>query len=247
MFIRFSSDDPTSLVSDLNRTRRMLIAGALVTVCLLGCTSSRFRLPDSFGRRSGPDVVDFETLSQRIDSLRDLGKRAHSMSQPEQDKVSEQLVRVVQTETHPQVRVEAVRALGEFPTRTAFQGLTAASRDPRAEIRIETCHALARRGSDGALRVLTEVLNSDTDVDVRMAAVKGLSQSDKPQAVAALGSCLDDSDPALQYLAMQSLKEVTGTDHGGDVRRWKEVVQFYGTGAGSEAATIAAERRPSAR
>ena len=245
MIIRPSSDRLSWSISGLSRARRVLFAGTLVTVCLLGCTSSRFRLPDSFGRRSGPDVVDFATLSERIDSIRDLGKRAHSMSQPEQEKVSQSLVRLVQTETHPQVRIEAVRALGEFPTRTAFQGLTATSQDPKTEIRIETCHALARRGSDGALRVLTEVLNSDTDVDVRMAAVQGLSQSDKPQAVAALGSCLDDSDPALQFLAMQSLKEATGTDHGSDVRRWKEVVRSYG--ADSEAATIASERRPSAR
>jgi hypothetical protein len=43
--------------------------------------------------------------------------------------------------------------------------------------------------------------------------------------VAALGSALEDRDPALQYLAMESLKQVSGRDYGQDSRLWKQYVQ----------------------
>ncbi len=73
------------------------------------------------------------------------------------------------------------------------------------------------------MTLLSEVVAQEQEVDVRLAAVRGLGKYHDPRAVQALGSALDDRDPAVQYVAMQSLEKATGRDMGEDVRRWKEV------------------------
>ena len=39
----------------------------------------------------------------------------------------------------------------------------------------------------------------------------------------ALVVALDDRDPALQYVGIQSMKSITGKDYGGDVESWRLV------------------------
>jgi hypothetical protein len=34
---------------------------------------------------------------------------------------------------------------------------------------------------------------------------------------------LDDRDPAMQYVGVQSMKALTGKDYGGDVAAWREL------------------------
>ena len=63
------------------------------------------------------------------------------------------------------------------------------------------------------------------DADVRLAAAKALGETKNREAVAALGEALDDSDPAMQYRAVLSLKQVTGKDLGNDVNRWQQYVK----------------------
>ena len=90
-------------------------------------------------------------------------------------------------------------------------------------------------------QLLVERQRSDTNVDVRIAATTALGRFQGPQAIQALGEALDDSDPAIQYLAMESLRQSTGEKLGNDVRQWKQLVQ--GTLANpSDAPTSVADR-----
>ena len=67
------------------------------------------------------------------------------------------------------------------------------------------CDLWGRRPDAEAAQVLADVLASDSDKDVRMAAVRALGQCHDAMAVRALGT-LNDTDPAMQYRAMVSLK-----------------------------------------
>jgi hypothetical protein len=40
-----------------------------------------------------------------------------------------------------------------------------------------------------------------------------------------LGEALADTDPAMQYRAVLSLKQITGKDLGDDVHRWQQYVK----------------------
>ena len=51
-----------------------------------------------------------------------------------------------------------------------------------------------------------------------------LSEAGDPASVGALGQALEDRDPAMQYAAVQSLRDVTDRDFGNDVSRWRQFV-----------------------
>ena len=84
-------------------------------------------------------------------------------------------------------------------------------------------------GTDGeAVQVLAGVLASDSDRDVRMAAACGLGHSHDPAAAQALGTALNDPDPAMRYRAMKALRESTGKNIGtdpSDAERWRKYVK----------------------
>ena len=128
-------------------------------------------------------------------------------------------------EEDPLIRSELVLTLGALDSPTARQSLLAAGQDPDSRVRIAACKAWADIGDETASSELARILSSDMDQDVRFAAAKCLGKAGGPHAVAALGKALDDRDPAMQYLAMESLRETTGEDYGHDARLWKQYAQ----------------------
>jgi HEAT repeat protein len=58
---------------------------------------------------------------------------------------------------------------------------------------------------------------------VRLAATEALGKIKSPDSVKALAAALEDRDPALQYVGVQSMKSVTGKDYGPDVQAWRQV------------------------
>jgi HEAT repeat protein len=72
---------------------------------------------------------------------------------------------------------------------------------------------------------LAGTLSSDVEMDVRLAAVKALGETRDAGAVAALGEALEDRDPAMQYQAVRSLRNLTGEKLGNDVNLWRQYVR----------------------
>jgi HEAT repeat protein len=70
---------------------------------------------------------------------------------------------------------------------------------------------------------LAKTLREDNDQNVRLAAAKALGSMKSPEAIQALSVALDDRDPAMQYVGVQSMKEVTGKDYGPNVEAWRQV------------------------
>jgi HEAT repeat protein len=82
---------------------------------------------------------------------------------------------------------------------------------------------LGRRGEAASVPALAGALRSEKDVDVRLAAAEALGNIKSPEAIQALVVALDDRDPALQYVGVQSMKSITGEDYGPDVQAWRAV------------------------
>jgi len=73
--------------------------------------------------------------------------------------------------------------------------------------------------------MLRSMLDGDRSMDVRLTAARALGTIRDPQAVAALATALEDSDPAMQYQAVLSLEKSTGENLDGNVQRWRDYVR----------------------
>jgi HEAT repeat protein len=169
-----------------------------------------------------PGVV---TPAQRIAELRTWSAEAAKATPQQKQAISEQLAAAIRTEKDPRIRTEIIRTLGSYPSATADGILKAAMNDPDKEVRLAACDAWGKRHDDQAVELLAAAAGGDVASEVRLSAVKSLGNTRNPAAVKPLGNALSDADPAMQYLAVLALKNVTGKDFGNDVSRWQQYVQ----------------------
>jgi len=209
-----------------------LIFGLLIAD-LCGCDQ---KLP-SWYPFAKPVVNDhgITTPTQRKKDLQELAKKALETTDPGQrESICQELAQEIRKEFDSNIRGEILRTLAAYGGTTANAVLQKAVKDTDADVRIIVCNLWAKRNDPESAQMLAGVLTSDSDRDVRMAAARGLSHSHDPAAVQALGTALDDPDPAMKHRAMVSLQESTGKDYGTDandpteIDRWR---QFAKTGS----------------
>ena len=181
----------------------------------------------TFGYRGWPlpehDHTSFNTPSMRIDTVKQFASRADGTDSQEQREYTDQLARQIQIEPDPVVRQSIIHATSEFGTPLAYQILEAGLRDENPTVRIACCEALGRRAQVRSVSSLASVLRDDEDTDVRLAATEALGKIKDPTAIAAVAIALDDRNPALQFVGVQSMQSLTGKSYGGDVAAWRQV------------------------
>ncbi len=163
--------------------------------------------------------------AERIATLRELAQKGTDASTADRERIAGELAEMIRVEDDPMIRAEIIRTLANYPCKTTDLILRAALEESDPDVRVAACKAWGKRGDAGAVDVLGGVLKTDTDIDVRLAATTALGESEEPSAVAALAPALNDEDPALQYRAVLSLKQVTGKDFGNNVMRWQQYVR----------------------
>lgn len=201
----------------------------LVVVLTAGCGG--LRPPDLGSAFTAPwgekpdRVPGLKSPAEKIASLQELADTADAADSARHHAVAEQLAEMIRDEPDPVIRAEIVRTLSHYRAEQADRVLRRALKDSDADVRVAACEAWAEREHPDSSKILAEVLSTDLDVDVRLAAARALGETDDPAAVQALGLALDDRDPAMQYRAVQSLREVTGEDLGNDLERWRQYVR----------------------
>ncbi len=169
------------------------------------------------------ELTTYHAPAMRIDAVNEYAARATGADTPEQRQLADELARQIQIETDPLVRKAIVRSISEFRTPMTQQVLEAGLADEDAAVRLACCKALAVHGGPPSIAPLAQTLQSDKDLDVRMAAAEALGQFKTPESMQALTVALDDRDPALQYMGVQSMKSISGKDYGGDIQAWRQV------------------------
>ncbi len=198
----------------------VLISAALV---LPGC-AKRFGGAWPFGEDQTAELKKYGPVPvQRITEMQERAKKLAKAKPEEQEAFAAELARQIPNENDFNVRMAVIKIMGTLNAPSANAILFAGMKDPEPEIRATCCEAWGKRPSAESTRMLAEVLTGDTDLDVRMAAAKALSNTHSKEAIAALGRALDDPDPGMQYCVFESLRKVTGKRVGDDVNAWREI------------------------
>jgi HEAT repeat protein len=169
------------------------------------------------------ELTTYNTPAMRVDAVAAFAMRSKGVDSPEQRQITDQLARQIQIEPDPLVRQAVVRAIAEFRTPMSQQVLLAGLNDENEAVRIECCRALGKRAEPASVSGLANVLRADGNADVKLAAAEALGKIKSPEAMRALAVALDDRDPAMQYVGVESLKSITGKDYGPDVQAWRQV------------------------
>lgn len=206
-------------------TRSFVQRAYLVAVLLMALGGCRMyeRYRPTFWPFPERKLTTYHTPSMRADAVREFGMKSTHTDSPEQRQITDQLARQVQVEPDPLVRQAVIQAIAEYRTPMAQQVLEAGLNDDAAAVRIACCRALGKRAEAVSVNSLASVVRSDKDIDVRLAATEALGKIRSPETVKAIAPALDDRDPALQYVGVQSLKAVLGKDYGPDVQVWRQI------------------------
>lgn len=196
-----------------------LVPLALAIVGLTGCAAS---MPWQKSRTPQDREQYGLTADERITSLAADAKAARAGSAEEQTAFCRRLVAEMLGEHDPRVRCRILDAATEFDTPEALAICRGALQDPDDRVRMAACSAWGRRGGAEAIELLASRYRNDTDLDVRLRAIRALGDLQDAAAVPVLAKALEDSDPAIQYRAVASLKRCSGRDLGNDVNRWRE-------------------------
>jgi HEAT repeat protein len=210
----------------MERRNRSSIWGAVALgiVLISGCVDGP--LYSLYYRKQWQDDEKYgPTLFTRLEELRNLRREAARMNEQQQAELAKRLNHSLAHDASAVYRAQAARTLGALTTPVAVEGLYQASQDKEPTVRIAACEAWGQRGGDQALHALGQLIRSDGDLDVRIAATRELGRFEDPTAVQALGVALDDPDPALQYRAVEALRQVSGEDFGNSVPAWRQYVR----------------------
>lgn len=161
------------------------------------------------------------TANERVESLEKRAQEAVAAGDVSETVFTTDLAQAVLAEHDPRVRAEIVRIAAGFDTPSSLSICRGALEDPDDRVRKAACDAWGSRGGSEAVKLLTHRYETDTDIDVRLRAVRMLGEVKDQAAIPALARALEDPDPAVQYRAVAALKHVSGRDLGDDVNRWR--------------------------
>jgi HEAT repeat protein len=192
----------------------------LASLTLTGCASWS---PWNSREKAARDQEKYGfTADTRIKKLAERSKIVKSGSTQNQLEFTQDLVRMMLEEHDPSVRSKILETAAEYDTAAATAICAGAMQDPNEMVRIRACDVWAKRGGAEAVQLLATRFQTDADLDVRLRALKMLGKLKDKQAIPVLARALEDGDPAVQYRAVASLKQVSGRDLGNDVNAWRE-------------------------
>ena len=209
--------------------KRIRILGLLGAFCLL---------PAATGCQDGPlyaikaanpyyawgewkrDTEFGTTDHQRRKELAALADSIGNLPPERQEFWADHLRELMEHDESPEMRRLAIRAAGRIHGTSAVELVEQGLEDESTKVRMEACKSLALRSDDQSARMLAATVGTETDQDVRHAAISALSHHKSAIATDSLRLALEDRNPATQSLVIASLKGATGVDHGDDPQAW---------------------------
>jgi len=159
---------------------------------------------------------------QRVDEIRLVASQFPTMEANERAKWVNTVSLLVQTETSPELRREAVLALSRVMSEPgATEAVMKLSQDENEKVRLEVSKSLRNRVTPEATQTLLAMASSDSSENVRLSAIRSLGPHKSDEVKQFLAKQLNKSNPAFQESASVALRDYTGKDFKGDVAMWK--------------------------
>jgi HEAT repeat protein len=199
--------------SDVWAARRLSITAlslSLLTGCADGPIPETKVLNPWVRKQWAEDEQRITTFHRKVADLAELRKKAASMSQAEREDTAVNLAARLKEEKYAVLRTEFVRTLAALQTPVAQQAVLASVTDEDSSVRVLALKALGHKPTSEGYEALANAVTNDSDPDVRVVAARELSKFRAFDATKALRPALDDRDPALQLVAMQSLETLDG-------------------------------------
>ena len=156
----------------------------------------------------------------RREQLAKLSKQIGTLPLERQRYWTGHLNRIMLNDPSAEMRRLVVVAASRLKTPDAMGLLEKGLDDSNLKVRMAACEGLGRRQEPQAAQLLASTYGTETDQDVRNAAVQALGNHKGVVPTDSLRIALKDQDPATADLAVQSLRGVTGQDYGETPQEW---------------------------
>jgi hypothetical protein len=182
--------------------KHLLSAALIFTfICLSACSSPSITSPDADSRRKAIDKMAHpKTASSHLGLFTEL----------------------LQKDPDAMVRAQCAHYLGKFQHKEAMPSLIKAADDSDVFVRQEAVWALGEMKDNSAVPKLLDLLEHDTNAEVRHRSAQALEKIGDPKAVDGLIDQLEDINPSVAYASLQALKTITKQDFSKDIKQWEK-------------------------
>jgi hypothetical protein len=198
---------------------------ALVLSSLVGCLDGPLfalkRMNPVYRREWAKDSKLGPTYYERIEELRSLRTQIGSMPSEEQSTWMVHLDAIIEHDPSPEMRREAVLALGNVSSAESVTLLRKAVDDDSDKVRMAVCQSIANQDAASALPIIQKLLKDENVDGVQTEAVRALGSFNTTESKGMLAAVLQEKSPAMQYVATEALAQSTGMNYGGNVSKWK--------------------------
>jgi len=163
---------------------------------------------------------------QRREELAALSSSIATLPAERQQVWAKHLEAMLENDENPEMRRLAIQTAGNMNAVPSIDLIEKGLDDDSFKVRMEACRALSSKAtlasdqSTEAARMLAATVGTETNDDVRRAAISALTNHKSPIAIDSLKTALRDRNPATQNLVIASLRGVTGENHGDDPQTW---------------------------
>jgi len=174
------------------------------------------------------------TDATRAEELKTLLAQIDSMSPAEQERWLGELDKIMEHDNSAYMRGLAIRAAGRAGVAESISVIEKGLEDDDFKVRMVAASALAGRQEPRAVELLAKTVNSESNKDVRLAAIKSLGTHRGQTVTETLKLALQEPELAYRYAAIASLKDVTGKDLGNESAVWVAMLEGESSEAESE-------------
>jgi HEAT repeat protein len=210
---------------------RGLAIGGVVFFCTVGCKTTSIFSRKTYSKPSIESATaalavirESKNPAERRAAFEFLGDPSHLGSE-DREEISSILALALTSEQQAQTRIVILQSLAKLGSPKRWDAYNASLQDKAPSVRVMACRLIGRSGSTEQTKALDSLLISDPNLDVRLASAEALSNIPTREAALALLSGVQDTDVAVRNRCRESLRHITGKDHGANTDEWRTEIQ----------------------